>query len=90
MDGRTFALKRDGHGVAGPGQRDGERPVDRHAERHAAGQEEARAARAGVHQCRQGPAAPRRRRRRRPSSAGAAVGDVAEARREAGDERRRA
>ena len=83
----TFALKRDGHGVAGLGQRDGECPVDRQTERHVAGEDEAGAARARVHHRRHRPAAFRRRRRPSPV---VAVGDVAQARREAGDKRRRA
>jgi len=84
---RTSALQRDGGGVAGLGQRDGERPVDGHAERHVAGEDEARAAGARVHQRRQGPAAVLRRRR---AAAAGAVGEEVEAGGEAGDQRRRA
>ena len=79
----TSALQLERGGVARPGQRDGERPVDGHAEGHAAGEDEAGAAGARLRQRAQGPAAVVGRGR-------AAVGDEVEARREAGDQRRRA
>lgn len=80
---RTSALQLESGGVARPGQRDGERPVDGHAERDAAGEDAARAAGARLRQRAQGPAAVLGR-------GGGAVRDEVEARREAGHQRRRA